>query len=123
MPTNTFVKITTATLVIVTNWQSIGTFVDKAGMQYDVLQGSIVTNTVGKMEAEGQTVEHVFKSVQGPTNEVLKLVPIATQSFPFNPPPLPINPRFVYPDGVIGTIPKWHTNTNAWLTNYYRPPK
>lgn len=95
--TNTLVKITTATLVVVTNWVSIGTFTDKAGRQYDVLQGSLLTNTVGRMEAENQVVEHVFKSVQGPTNDVLRLVPIATQGIPVNaPPPLPINPRFVY---------------------------
>lgn len=100
--TNTLVKITTATLVVVTNWVSIGTFMDKAGRQYDVLQGSLVTNTVGRMEAEGQTVEHVFKSSQGPTNDTLRLMPIATQGILVNaPPPLPINPRFVYANEVV----------------------
>lgn len=121
--TNTLVKIVAASLVVVTNWQSIGTFIDKSNRQYDVLQGSLMTNTVGKMQAEGQTVEFVFKSTQGPTNEALRLVPIETQSPPvFSPPPLPINPRFVYPNGVVGTIPQWHTN--RWLTNYpaYNPP-
>lgn len=100
--TNTLIKITMASLIVVTNWQSIGTFTDKAGRQYDVLQGSLMTNVVGTMSAEGQSVEHVFKSTQGPTNDALRLVPIATQGILVNaPPPLPINPRFIYANEVV----------------------
>lgn len=100
--TNTLVKITMASLVLVTNWHSIGTFTDKSGRHYDVLQSSLMTNTVGRMEAEGQVVEHTFKKVQGPTNDALRLVPIATQGTLVNAtPPLPINPRFVYANEVV----------------------
>ena len=95
--TNMIVKVTLASVVIVTNWVSIGSFTDKAGRQYDVLQGSIQTNWVGKMQAEGQTFEHVFKSTLGPTNDHVQLVPIATQTLaPTIPPPLPVNMKFVY---------------------------
>lgn len=72
-----------------------------------------MTNTVGKMESEGQTVEFVFKSTQGPTNEALRLVPIETQSFPANvPPPLPINPRFVYANEVVVPVTNLNSITN-----------
>lgn len=96
METNTLVKITAATIVIATNWISIGSFQDKAGRNYDVLQQSIMTNTVGRMESEGQTVEFVFKSIQGPTNNTLLFVPTATQTLPTNaPPPFPGSQRFI----------------------------
>jgi hypothetical protein len=101
MDTNLVVNVTAAAVVVVTNWVSIGTFSSRTGTQYDVLQGSVQTNVVGRMTAEGQTVEHIFKSSAGPTNDYLRLVPIATQTFPVNPPPLPINPRFIYDGQVV----------------------
>ena len=112
--TNIIVKTTIAASVIVTNWVSIGTFTSRSGTAYDVLQGQVHTNIVGKMEAEGQSFEHIFGSIPGPTNDVLRLVPIATQGLAPNvPAPLPINPRFIYPSQVI-----WQTNVvTGSLTN------
>lgn len=99
--TNEVEKISTTlnviTLVVaLTNW-SVGTFTSKSsGLQYDVLQEAFVTNVVGKMTLDGQSVEHIFKSTIGPTNNVLKLVPHATQTFPTNaPPPFPGSQRFI----------------------------
>lgn len=84
------------TILTVTNWESVGTFTDKKGQQFDVVEGVRCTNWTATFEFEGRQIGFVLKSARGDKcDEVKNLIP----------------PK--------ATIDGWTTNNFFIMTNYF----